>query len=258
MTESQPIIPTWRQFRARAGNRPDADTQQPKGDERRRTQPRTKGSSPPGTLTVTGPPSNAEERRPDLPADVRRHVLEVGRGEAVHGEDGEDGSGPAQRPRPGVFRATAGVVLRIRTDRGTEFCGRYDEHPIMSAVSGRQRHRSHEDEGEEPADKRHLRTVPQGGAAGVLPGGLPQAPVCEPGAAAGPASMTAWSPFPGDLQGSRTVPPPCLCAAFVLVGASVCSCPRRPSFPVYAGSVRGPHRAWSPTHGSSPLLRAAP
>ena len=75
-------------------------------------------------------------------------------------------------------------LLRLLTDRGTEFCGRHDEHPL-SAFSGCERRRPHEDEGEEPANERHLRPVPQDGAAGVLSGGLPQAPVYEPGAVAG-------------------------------------------------------------------------
>ena len=38
---------------------------------------------------------HAEGRRPDLPADVHRHVLEVGRGEAVHRADGDHGCGLA-------------------------------------------------------------------------------------------------------------------------------------------------------------------
>jgi len=42
-------------------------------------------------------------------------------------------------------------LLRVLTDRGTEYCGRADTHDYH-ALPGSERHRSHEDQGEESSN----------------------------------------------------------------------------------------------------------
>jgi hypothetical protein len=50
-------------------------------------------------------------------------------------------------------------LLRILTDRGTEYCGRPGA-TRLPAISGNQRYRPHQDQGENAADEWHLRTLP--------------------------------------------------------------------------------------------------
>ncbi len=70
-----------------------------------------------------------------------------------------------------------GIPLsRVLTDRGTEYCGSPERHEyeLYLAVED---HRPHPHQGQEPADQRHLRALPQDLARRVLPGRLPQAAV---------------------------------------------------------------------------------
>ena len=55
------------------------------------------------------------------------------------------------------------VVSRVLTDRGTEYCGKPESHEyeLYLAIENMD-HIAHE--GEEPADQRHLRAVPQDAA----------------------------------------------------------------------------------------------
>tara|TARA_R110001599_G_C12218174_1_gene657101 strand:- start:1020 stop:1646 length:627 start_codon:yes stop_codon:yes gene_type:complete len=79
-------------------------------------------------------------------------------------------------------------VLRILTDRGTEFCGTPEKHdyqlflainhcPAGKRSAAERGYRSHQNQGQTSADQRHLRAVPQDRSAGVLPGHVPQEPV---------------------------------------------------------------------------------
>jgi hypothetical protein len=64
-------------------------------------------------------------------------------------------------------------VLRILTDRGSEYCGNPERHEYELYLAGRG-HRSLAHQGQEPADQRHLRALPQDGAQRVLSCRLPQ------------------------------------------------------------------------------------
>jgi transposase InsO family protein len=63
-------------------------------------------------------------------------------------------------------------LLRILTDRGTEFCGRPERHEYELYLAVENVDHSQD---QEPADQWHRRAAPQNHAARVLPGGLPQA-----------------------------------------------------------------------------------
>ena len=76
------------------------------------------------------------------------------------------------------------VVSRVLTDRGTEYLRQAGE-PRVRALPGRREHRSHAHQGEEPADQRHLRALPQDAARRVLPGGVPQEALPQDRRAAG-------------------------------------------------------------------------
>ena len=77
-------------------------------------------------------------------------------------------------------------VLRILTDRGTEYCGRVDKHDyqLFLAINDIPSHGllhkplsgdgSHKNQGEITPDQRHLRAVSQDDLAGVLPDHVPQ------------------------------------------------------------------------------------
>ena len=60
-------------------------------------------------------------------------------------------------------------VLRILTDRGTEYCGRADRYQLFLAINDIDQH---QDQSQIAPDQRHLRTVPQNHLAGVLPGDI--------------------------------------------------------------------------------------
>ena len=64
-------------------------------------------------------------------------------------------------------------VLRILTDRGTEYCGRADRHDyqLFLAINDIDHTKT---KVKSPPDQRHLRTVPQNHLAGVLPGDIPK------------------------------------------------------------------------------------
>ena len=86
-------------------------------------------------------------------------------------------------------------VLRIMTDRGTEYCGRADKHDyqLLPALPGHQRYRPHQDQGEITANKRHPRALSQDRAAGVLPGRVPQKTLRQRRCAAGRSGSMATS-----------------------------------------------------------------
>ena len=50
-------------------------------------------------------------------------------------------------------------LLRVLTDRGTEYCG--DRAPRIRALPGGREHRPHPHQGQEPTDQRHRRALPQ-------------------------------------------------------------------------------------------------
>ena len=52
------------------------------------------------------------------------------------------------------------TLLRVLTDRGSEYCGN-PRTPRVPAVSGPRGYRSHSNEDQEPTDQRHLRALPQ-------------------------------------------------------------------------------------------------
>ena len=54
-------------------------------------------------------------------------------------------------------------LVRILTDRGTEYCGLHDRHRMNSICS--ERHRPHAHQGATPSDQRHLRAIPEERAA---------------------------------------------------------------------------------------------
>ena len=76
------------------------------------------------------------------------------------------------------------AVSRVLTDRGTEYCGK-PEHHEYELYLGHREHRPHAHQGEEPADQRHLRALPQDAARRVLPGGVPQEALPQDRRAAG-------------------------------------------------------------------------
>ncbi len=76
-------------------------------------------------------------------------------------------------------------VLRLLTDRGTEYCGRVEKHdyqlflainhcPAVHVYMHERGYRPYQNKGEITADQRHLRAVPQDDPAGILSGHVPQ------------------------------------------------------------------------------------
>jgi hypothetical protein len=63
-------------------------------------------------------------------------------------------------------------LLRVLTDRGSEYCGNPETR--IRALPCDRGHRSLADQDQEPADQRHLRALPQNGAQRVLPCRVPQ------------------------------------------------------------------------------------
>ncbi len=66
-------------------------------------------------------------------------------------------------------------VIRMLTDRGTEYCGKPES----------ERHRAHQNQGATSADQWHLRAVPQNHPAGVLSGRVPPQAVSVAGGTTG-------------------------------------------------------------------------
>ena len=64
-------------------------------------------------------------------------------------------------------------LLRVLTDRGSEYCGNPGATRIRALPRDR-RYRSFAHQGQEPADQRHLRTLPQDRAERILPRRIPQ------------------------------------------------------------------------------------
>ena len=64
-------------------------------------------------------------------------------------------------------------LLRVLTDRGSEYCGNPERHRVRALSRGRG-HRSLAHQNQEPADQRYLRTLPQDRAERVLPYRVPQ------------------------------------------------------------------------------------
>ena len=58
-----------------------------------------------------------------------------------------------------IFEEHGLPLLRMLTDRGTEYCGRVEQHDyeLYLAVNG---HRPHQDQGEITANERYLRALP--------------------------------------------------------------------------------------------------
>ena len=82
------------------------------------------------------------------------------------------------------------VVSRVLTDRGTEYLRQAREPRVRALPRGRE-HRPHAHQGEEPADQRHLRALPQDAARRVLPRGVPQEALSQDRRAAGRSRRVA-------------------------------------------------------------------
>ena len=117
---------------------------------------------------------HAEGRRADLSADLHRHLLPRWRSPSST-------TARPRSPRPtcsttGCCRSSTSTtfrICRILTDRGTEYCGSPRAARVRALPGGRE-HRPHPDQGQEPADQRHLRALPPDDARRVLPRGVPQ------------------------------------------------------------------------------------
>ena len=116
---------------------------------------------------------HAEGRRPHLPADLRRHLRQGRLRQALRPQDAAHRRRSAQRP--GDSRSTRSTASRCSACSPTaDRILRNPRPPRIRTLSGGRGHRPHPNQGQEPADQRHRRALPQDHARRVLPHRLPQ------------------------------------------------------------------------------------
>jgi hypothetical protein len=78
----------------------------------------------------------SEGRRPRLPTDLHQHICEGRLRQAVRSQDADQRGGSAQRPGVLPFFDEHDVkLLRVLTDRGSEYCGNPERHEIRARPS---------------------------------------------------------------------------------------------------------------------------
>jgi hypothetical protein len=95
-----------------------------------------------------------------LPADLRRRPRQGGLRQALRPQGPDHRGRPAERPGGAVLRRARGQAVP-RADRPRHRVLRHRAGPRTRALPGDRGHRPQPDQDQEPADKRHLRALPQ-------------------------------------------------------------------------------------------------